>query len=191
VAGVASSSLVPIFVANSSIEIYNFRTSDSPKFVVCTTCRALDRAIATSALIQPGPHLHAAVNRPRIICPGPDFVSIRATLHDAVVYFVANVLGAKARGERHSGRRYRNQQAANDDAGVKVFHSPLPGPLASQGESVRPTRKPIILARSSVCPRRRLADRTSSAMPAQEPPRRRCLLQSPPVIHADPSVGGP
>jgi hypothetical protein len=63
-------------------------------------------------------------------------------------------------------------------------------PRRIQGESVRPIRKPMIVLRSSVRPRPRFADRTSSAMLTQEPPRRRCLLQSPPVIHADPSTGG-
>lgn len=58
--------------------------------------------------------------------------------------------------------------------------------------SVRATRKPKPLSRrSEEVSQTRSAERRFSGSLSQEPPRMIWLLQSPPVAHAEPSVGAP
>src|SRR5215813_11636143 len=55
--------------------------------------------------------------------------------------------------------------------------------------SVRPTRKPRLSIRWPVPLETRAAERRTSGEKFQEPPRSIWLLQSPPSIQAEPSVG--
>src|SRR5262249_59841290 len=69
-----------------------------------------------------------------------------------------------------------------------------PGPqrstdLKTQGVSVRPTRKPRVLSRLLPKSLLRSAERRTSGLLNQEPPRTTLRLQLP-VVHALPSAGG-